>query len=349
MRRSKRQQLYEERHTMSAIESRARPLLAAFVLILAGAVSGCAHTSNNPRDPLESFNRGVYTFNDTLDNVILKPVAIGYRTVLPQFARTGVRNFFSNLDDVTVIINSLLQFKLPQALSDTGRFVINSTVGVLGFVDVATHLGLEKHNEDFGQTLGYWGIGSGPYLVLPLLGPSSFRDGIGRLGDMYTDLVWYIDRDTTRYIMLGTRVVSNREALLDSEKILDAAAIDRYAFIRDAYLQRRRNLVHDGNPPLEPEEDAAPAKPRSEAAPPPAVLVDQFGGVVAAAVEAPAVAAVPEPAAAVPGRPAAPASSAAEPAAGDVSRPAAEPSAAAGPDAQLSSRVVRVWLPGSGR
>ncbi|MGH8663254.1 MAG: MlaA family lipoprotein, partial [Burkholderiales bacterium] len=269
---------------MSAIESRTRHLVAAIMLVLVGAVSGCAHT--NPRDPLEQFNRGVYSFNDTLDNVVLKPVATGYRTVTPQFVRTGVRNFFSNLDDVTVVINGVLQFKIPQALSDTGRFILNSTVGLLGFIDVATHLGLEKHNEDFGQTLGYWGVGSGPYLVLPFLGPSSFRDGVGRFVDaFYTDVVWYIDHIRTRNILVGTRVVSNREALLDSEKILEAAALDRYSFIRDAYLQRRRNLVYDGSPPPEPEEEAPPpeGKPRSEAPDlTPTVLVDQFGNIVLA-------------------------------------------------------------------
>ena len=207
---------------MNAIESRARSLIAAVMLILVGAVSGCAH--NNPRDPLEPFNRGVYTFNDTVDRMVLKPVAEGYRAVFPQFVRTGVRNFFSNLDDITVVINGLLQFKLPQAFSDAGRFLLNSTVGLAGLIDVATHLGLEKHNEDFGQTLGYWGIGSGPYLVLPFLGPSSIRDGIGRLADYYTDVVWRIDDDTVRYVLIGTRIVSAREQLLDSEKVLDTAA-----------------------------------------------------------------------------------------------------------------------------
>lgn len=269
---------------MSATESRTRRLIAMTLLVLVGAVSGCAH--NNPRDPLEPFNRGVYAFNDAVDRAVLRPVATGYRAVTPQFVRTGVRNFFSNLDDVTVLINNLLQLKIPQALSDTGRFVLNSTVGLLGFIDVATQVGLEKHNEDFGQTLGYWGIGSGPYLVIPFLGPSSFRDGVGKFVDAaYTDLVWYIDHIRTRNILLGTRVVSHREALLDSEKVLDAAAgPDRYAFIRDAFLQRRRNLVHDGNPPPEPEEnlqEPAPA-PRSEIPQPtpPSVLVDRFGNIV---------------------------------------------------------------------
>ncbi len=267
--------------TMSANDPRARCLIGAVVLILAAALSGCAH--NNPRDPLEPFNRRVYIFNDTVDKMVLKPIATGYRAVLPQFVRTGVRNFFSNLDDITVIVNSILQFKIPQAASDTGRFVINTTLGVLGFVDVATHFGLEKHNEDFGQTLGYWGLGSGPYLVVPFLGPSSVRDGIGRLADGYTtDVVLQVDYIRARNIALGTRVVSQREQLLDSEKILDTAALDRYSFIRDAYLQRRRNLVYDGNPPPEDDFLLDEPEPRSESFEPlPSVLTDSFGNVVA--------------------------------------------------------------------
>jgi phospholipid-binding lipoprotein MlaA len=336
---------------MSAIESRTRHLVAAIMLVLIGAVSGCAHT--NPRDPLEQFNRGVYVFNDTVDNVLLKPVATGYRAVTPQFVRTGVRNFFSNLDDITVVINGLLQFKIPQALSDTGRFVLNSTVGLLGFIDVATYFGLEKHNEDFGQTLGYWGMGSGPYLVLPFLGPSSFRDGVGRFVDaFYTDVVWYIDHIRTRNILLGTRVVSNREALLDSEKILDTAALDRYTFIRDAYLQRRRNLVYDGNPPPEPEEDLSePAgKPRSEIQDlVPTVLVDRFGNVVLA----PAGAAAPiltEPSRAMSIDPAPSAREGSEPAPAPTAQPAGAPQPAAvdrrsdNGSPNSPSRIVRVWV-----
>jgi phospholipid-binding lipoprotein MlaA len=275
-------------------------------------------------------------------------VATGYRAILPQFARTGVRNFFSNLGDLSVMINNLLQLKLPQAASDTGRFLVNSTVGVLGFIDVATHLGLEKHNEDFGQTLGYWGMGSGPYLVLPFFGPSSVRDGVARFIDKYADVVWHIETIRLRNILVGTRVVSNREALLDSEKILDTAAIDRYSFIRDAYLQRRRNLVFDGNPPPELEEDAAPAKkPRSEAEPAPSVLVDQFGGIVAVPIVGPAAdATIAAPASPPPPHPA-PSSRAADPQPAPAPRADAEPSAAAGNGAHTPSRFVRVWLPGS--
>jgi hypothetical protein len=152
----------------------------------------------------------------------------------------------------------------------------------LGIFDVATHFGLEKHNEDFGQTLGYWGMGSGPYLMLPFFGPSSLRDGIGRLVDVQTDIVWQTDHVRTRNQFYATRVIHHRERALDSEKVLDTAAIDRYTFLRDAYLQRRRSLIYDGNPPPEPEDDEPAVKPKSEAAPSaPTVLVDQFGSGVA--------------------------------------------------------------------
>jgi len=264
---------------MSTTQSLRQGLITAFFALLLAGISGCA--TNNPRDPLEPLNRGIYAFNDGLDTVVMKPVAEGYRAVLPQLVRTGIGNFFSNLDDLTVFANGILQFKIPQAVSDLGRFVINSTIGLLGFVDVATDLGLEKHIEDFGQTLGYWGIGSGPYLVLPFLGPSSFRDALGRWVDSFTDVVWQQDHMRTRNQLYGTRAVDNRSRLLDTEKILQTAAIDEYAFVRDAYLQRRRNLVYDGNPPPEPEDDE-PAKPGSRVEPElKTVLVDQFGQVVA--------------------------------------------------------------------
>ena len=316
---------------MSALQSTLRRSIAVSVLVLTGLVSGCAH--QNARDPLEPLNRGIYAFNDAIDTAVLKPVAMGYRAVLPQFVRTGVSNFFSNLDDVTVIVNGILQLKIPQAVSDTGRLLINTTVGVLGLIDVATHLGLEKHNEDFGQTLGYWGVGNGPYLMLPLLGPSTFRDGVGRWVDSKTDPVRWEDHIRTRNQFLVLRVINTRANLLDSEKVLDAAAIDRYAFLRDAYLQRRRSLVFDGNPPPEPDEDFAPQKPRSEIAPEPAasLLTDEFGGTVAGApapaasdLVAPAPAAQSEPAPARNGK-----------------------STSVGIDEPV--RFVRVWLPGTSR
>jgi len=238
---------------MSGLTHRMRVLLASSMAALA-LLGGCAST-NNPRDPIEPVNRAVYQFNDAVDQVLFKPVAEAYRAVLPSFVRTGVGNFFSNINDVLVALNNLLQGKFVNAVSDTGRVVVNTTIGVLGLLDVATHIGLEKHNEDFGQTLGYWGIGDGPFLMLPLLGPSNLRDGLGRIVDYKTDLITYVDPTRDRNILWGTRLVSQRADLLDTSKILETAALDPYEFLRDAYIQRRRNLVHDGSPPPDKDDD----------------------------------------------------------------------------------------------
>ena len=234
-------------------------LLVAFTLL-----GGCASTGN-PRDPFEPLNRGIYHFNDGVDTVLLRPAAEVYRGVLPQFVRTGVSNFYSNINDVIVALNNLLQAKFLNAVSDVGRIAINTTAGLLGVFDVATHVGLEKHDEDFGQTLGYWGIGPGPYVVIPLLGPSSVRDAVGRFVDFKTDPLTYVDPTRDRNILWGVRFVNRRSELLETSKILETAALDPYEFLRDAYLQRRRNLVYDGSPP--PDKDDTPdvrIKPRSE-------------------------------------------------------------------------------------
>jgi phospholipid-binding lipoprotein MlaA len=232
-------------------------------------LGGCASTKN-PRDPLEPLNRAVYVINDGLDKVLLKPVATVYKTVLPQFIRTGVTNFYNNLYDVLTALNNLLQGKVGDAVSDVGRIVVNTTVGLAGFIDVATEVGLEKHKEDFGQTLGRWGLNSGPYLQIPFFGPSSFRDGLGSAVDFKLDPIRLIWRNhmRTRNIVWGLYVINLRANLLDSTKILDEAALDPYEFQRDAYLQRRRNLVYDGNPPPEKDEEDIPelkTKPRVEA------------------------------------------------------------------------------------
>ena len=254
------------------MKSFAAPIRGSVLLILSllslALLSGCAST-NNPRDPLEPLNRAIYTVNDGLDKVIMKPVATVYKTILPQFARTGVNNFFNNLYDILTALNNLLQGKLTDAVSDVGRVAVNSTVGLLGLIDVGTELGLEKHREDFGQTLGWWGFESGPYLQLPLLGPSSVRDGIGLWVDVQLDPVGWIWRDqiAVRNWIWGLFFVNLRATLLDSTKILDEAALDPYEFQRDAYLQRRRNLVYDGNPPPEKDDEDLPelkTKPRSE-------------------------------------------------------------------------------------
>jgi len=222
--------------------------------------SGCA-TARNPRDPLEPLNRSIYKFNEAFDKALLKPAAKGYRAVVPQPVRGGVTNFFGNFRDVTSAINNLLQLKVPRAAGDAGRVAVNSTVGILGFFDVASRLGLEKHDEDFGQTLGRWGMGEGPYLVLPLFGPSSLRDGVGLIGDYFTDPEFYIFQHTPEsYIVFGTRVVNFRANLLEAEEFLQQAALDPYSFLRDAYLQRRRNQVYDGNPPEAGTQDGAPRR-----------------------------------------------------------------------------------------
>ena len=223
-----------------------RILLALFALALAGCAAAPA---KNPADPLESFNRGVYQFNDTVDKAIAKPVAQGYNAIMPLPGKIMVSNFFSNLDDVIITANGLLQFKFAQAASDGARFLFNSTFGVFGLLDVAHRL--EKHNEDFGQTLGYWGFKSGPYIVLPILGPSTVRDGIGLYADSRPSRLRHVDHIRTRNQLYLTKAVNRRAQLLDQEKVLDTAALDRYEFIRDAYLLRRQSLVYDGNPPRE--------------------------------------------------------------------------------------------------
>lgn len=226
-----------------------------FLLSASLALGGCATTHQNPKDPLESFNRGVYQFNDTLDKAVVKPVAQGYDAVVPPPVKLMVSNFFSNLNDVLVAINNLLQFKIADAASDGGRVAVNTTVGIFGLADVASALGLKKHNEDFGQTLGKWGIGNGPYLVLPFFGPSSLRDGVGLVADTNMSLLQRVDEVDVRNRLIATNVVDKRANLLNKEEVLDTAALDRYAFIRDAYLQRRRSLVYDGDPPREKFDD----------------------------------------------------------------------------------------------
>ena len=223
-------------------------------LLLAGALSGCATTGGNPADPLEPLNRAIFSFNDTVDDVLIRPVAKGYRAALPGVVRTGISNFFSNLQDVWVCANNLLQGKFGEASQDFARVVFNSTLGLGGLFDVASEGGFPKHNEDFGQTLGKWGVGSGPYLVIPIVGPSSFRDGFGWLVDLQADLVFRIDGVPVHNVLWVTRGINDRANLLDASSVIEQAALDKYSFFRDAWLQRRRNLVYDGDPPREKEE-----------------------------------------------------------------------------------------------
>jgi len=245
-----------------------RPKIQLPLLLASLALGGCASTAHNPKDPFESFNRSMYQFNDTVDKSVVKPLAKGYNAVVPPPGRMMLSNFFSNLNDVIVTVNDLLQLKVVQAVSDTGRIAVNTTVGLFGLADVASMVGLEKHNEDFGQTLGRWGIGSGPYIVLPLLGPSSARDGVGLYADSRASVMRKVKHVDTRNQAYATNLLGRRAALLDQETTLEEAAIDRYAFIRDAYLQHRQSLVYDGNPPRvkyddEEEEDSKPDKSSS--------------------------------------------------------------------------------------
>jgi phospholipid-binding lipoprotein MlaA len=217
-------------------------------------LGGCATTGGNPRDPLEGYNRAMFSFNEGVDKAIVKPVASGYKTVMPEFARTGVINFFSNTGDVWIGVNNILQGKVGTGVSDFGRFGMNSTVGILGVLDVASNAGLEKHNEDFGQTLGRWGVGSGAYVVLPILGPSTVRDGLSLLIlDWRGNPLRYVGNIPTRNELIIVRAVDNRANLLDVSRMAEEAALDHYAYVRDAYLQRRRSLIYDGDPPPEPD------------------------------------------------------------------------------------------------
>jgi len=245
-----------------------RILSSGFVLLW---LSACAtippDAGNNPADPFEVYNRHMYEFNDRADQYVIRPVAEGYVKVVPEPVRDCVGNIFRNLGELGNAINNLLQGKPYEASSDFCRVVINSTVGLLGCFDLATRMGLLRSNEDFGQTFGRWGIGPGPYFVLPLLGPSSIRDSIGRVGDTYTDPVSYIQPTTEAVATQSLRVIEVRAGLLQASRLLEGAALDKYQFVRDAYLQRRRNLVYDGNPPRDKEPDEL-IDPGDKAAPP---------------------------------------------------------------------------------
>lgn len=221
----------------------------AFAAIFLSVLSGCATTGpGNPADPLEGFNRAAFKFNDAFDKVALKPAAIVYKEVTPSFVQTGVGNFFGNLADIWTGANNLLQGKGEAGLSDLMRFTVNSTIGLLGVLDIGTQAGLTKHNEDFGQTLGVWGVGPGPYIVLPLFGPSTLRDTVAFPLDLTADPVSYA---TSNALIAASvlRVVDLRAGVLEAGNLIEDAALDRYEFIRDAHLQRRENKVFDGEVP----------------------------------------------------------------------------------------------------
>ena len=214
-------------------------LMALVGLSLLPAMSQAA----SEEDPWESFNRPIFRFNDTVDTYALKPIAQGYRAVTPQFLEDGVHNVFGNIGDVGNLANNLLQGKLHNAGVDTGRLIFNTTFGVLVFFDVAKHIGLRKNDEDFGQTLGVLGLNSGPYLVIPLLGPSTVRDATGRVPDSFLTPYPYMDHVPTRNVTRGVQVVDTRANLLQAERLVSG---DKYIFIRNAYLQSREFKVKDG-------------------------------------------------------------------------------------------------------
>ena len=226
--------------------------MKGLLVLMLFSLAGCATTGEgDPRDPFEGWNRGVYKFNDKFDDYLARPVAETYEDWVPREVRDRVRNFFSNLADPFIGVNNMLQGKLTEGVEDWWRFLLNTTVGLVGIHDVATDFGLEKHNEDFGQTFGRWGAGTGPYLVLPIFGSSNLRDGAGLVADIYTDPLTEVRPIDLRTSVVATRAVQARADLLGASRVLGEAALDRYVFQRDAYLQRRRSLVYDGRPPRE--------------------------------------------------------------------------------------------------
>lgn len=223
------------------------------VLALAALLAGCA-TGPHRSDPLEPFNRAVFDFNEASDKAIMKPVAEAYVKITPAPVRTGINNFFGNLQDAVSFANDLLQGKGTKASNDFARVALNSTLGLFGLLDIASEAGIERGDEDFGQTLGAWGLGSGPYLVLPFFGPSTLRDGVGLAADAQIHPLGQVESVRERNSATALRLVNARANLLSAEKLLEQAALDKYTFLRGAYLQRRQHQVHDGKPPKEDED-----------------------------------------------------------------------------------------------
>ena len=239
---------------MRVLRRLARGLAAACLLSLA---AGCAAPGGPAaaRDPLEPMNRVIWGFNDQADQLVVRPVARAYDAVVPEVLRQSFSGVLSNLVDPWIAVNQLLQGKPVLALSDLTRFLVNTVFGFGGMADVAGAIGLEKHHEDFGQTLGRWGVPPGPYLVLPFLGPSSARETAGLIGGLKGDPIWEHASKAQKEAFTGGLIIETRARLLGSERLLEGASLDAYSFVRDSYLQRRRNLVYDGAPPPLREED----------------------------------------------------------------------------------------------
>ena len=226
-----------------------RVLSAALAAVVISGLPGCATTADNSKDPYEGFNRAMFSVNEGIDTVA-KPIAQGYDAAAPLPVKAGVGNFFGNIADVWTAVNSFLQGKGGDGLSDVGRVLVNTTIGIGGVFDVASEMGLEKHAEDFGQTLGKWGVDEGSYLFWPLIGPRTTRDTFGWVVDSYADPVMGLDNVALRNSLAGVRLVDRRASLLASDKVVEQAAFDKYNYIRDAYLQNRRSAVFDGSPPV---------------------------------------------------------------------------------------------------
>ena len=222
--------------------------IMSYVLPMAvcAVLSSCATTTSNPQDPLEGLNRAVFTFNDRFDQIALKPVATAYKSWLPSFVQTGVGNFFGNIGDAWSAVNGYLQGNVVNGTTDIMRVAVNSTLGLGGLLDISSAAGLQRYNMDFGQTLGIWGVGSGPYLVLPLFGPSNIRDAAVLPVNMYGDAWSYIEPVSLRNTGSGIRLIDKRANLLDASGLLEDAALDKYEFIRDAYTQRRQSQINGG-------------------------------------------------------------------------------------------------------
>jgi phospholipid-binding lipoprotein MlaA len=261
-------------HHASALRRGTAAAAAAALLLLAG---GCATAVNGEHpgrqsagqklDPWENWNRKVFNFNEGLDQHVLKPVATAYQKVVPSFIRTGIYNFFGNVQDAWSAVNHFLQGKPESGLQMVARFEINTLFGLLGLIDVAQEAGLERQPEDFGQTLGVWGFGAGAYIVWPILGPSSVRDSAGLPLDRSASPALLFNSYYDELGILGVQLISTRAELLGATRVIDDIALDKYSFVRDGYLARRRSLVFDGNPPEPPEPPGADAEPGAASAP----------------------------------------------------------------------------------
>ncbi len=227
------------------IQKAKRLLSVALLTAVLGGLTGCATTAKNSKDPYEPFNRAMFSVNEALD-LVVKPVAQGYDAAAPRPVKVGISNFFGNIADVGTSLNNLLQGKGEQGFSDVSRVLINTTVGIGGVFDVASEIGLEKHSEDFGQTLGKWGVGEGPFFYWPLIGPRTTRDTFAGVVDANIDPVWHLKNIPARNSLAGARLIKTRAQLLPTDKMIEQAAFDKYDYIRNAYLQNRRSEVSDG-------------------------------------------------------------------------------------------------------